>query len=139
MSSVAGGTEVDALCAALHTESRGWWALFAGGAGGDALCATLYAEGCGGWAQFRGFEISIMAVFLLQSATPNPEPTACSTVFQVVIMGTVIDISRWFPIIDAATCRMRSTDVATWRYGGSEARYRCSDMEVWRFGGALQV
>jgi len=98
VSSVAGGAEVDALCAALDTERRGGWALFAGGAGGDALCATLYAEGCAGWAQFRGFEISIMAVFSLQSATPSPESTACSTVFQVVIMGTVIDIFRSFPV-----------------------------------------
>ena len=40
-----------------------------GGAGGDALYATLYAGGCGGWAQFRAFEISIVEVFSLQSAT----------------------------------------------------------------------
>ena len=43
--------------------------LFAGGAGVDALCATPYAGGSGEWTQFRGFEISIVTVFSLQSTT----------------------------------------------------------------------
>ena len=33
------------------------------------MCAALYAGGCGRWVQCRGFEISIVAVFSLQSAS----------------------------------------------------------------------
>ncbi len=45
----------------------------AGSAGGDAQCATT-------WARFRGFEISTVAVFSLQSSTkcPDSEWTAYS-------------------------------------------------------------
>ncbi len=39
---------------------------------GDALCATLYAGGCCG-AQFRCFEISIVTIFSLLSATERIE------------------------------------------------------------------
>jgi len=31
----------------------------------------MYARGCREWVQFQGFEISIMAVFSLQSTTPG--------------------------------------------------------------------